>query len=40
VVDWCEANGHARTGVRWEVCDHWRDDPSRFEIAVYRLLTP
>jgi hypothetical protein len=40
VVDWCEANGHARTGVRWEVYDHWRDDPSTFETAVYWLLTP
>jgi effector-binding domain-containing protein len=34
VVDWCEANGHAHTGVRWEVYDHWRDDPDRFETAV------
>jgi effector-binding domain-containing protein len=40
VVEWCEANGHARTGVRWEVYDHWRDDPSTFETAVYWLLTP
>jgi len=40
VVAWCEANGHARTGVRWEVYDHWRDDPSTFETAVYWLLTP
>jgi effector-binding domain-containing protein len=40
VVDWCEANGQARTGVRWEVYDHWRDDPSTFETAVYWLLTP
>jgi effector-binding domain-containing protein len=40
VVDWCEANGHARTGVRWEVYDHWRDDPSTFETAVHWLLTP
>jgi hypothetical protein len=35
VVEWCEANGHARTGVRWEVYDHWRDNPSTFETAVY-----
>jgi effector-binding domain-containing protein len=40
VLAWCEANGHARTGVRWEVYDHWRDDPSGFETAVYWLLTP
>ena len=38
VVDWCEANGHERTGVRWEVYDHWRDDPDSFETAVYWLL--
>jgi effector-binding domain-containing protein len=40
VVEWCEANGHPRTGVRWEVYDHWRDDPDRFETNVYWLLTP
>jgi effector-binding domain-containing protein len=42
VVEWCEANGHARTGVRWEVYDHWRDDqdPAAYETAVYWLLTP
>jgi effector-binding domain-containing protein len=38
VVEWCEAHGHARTGVRWEVYDHWRDDPDAFETAVYWLL--
>ena len=38
VVEWCEANGHVRTGVRWEVYDHWRDDPDSFETAVYWLL--
>jgi hypothetical protein len=42
VIEWCEANGHTRTGVRWEVYDHWRDDqdPAAFETAVYWLLTP
>jgi len=35
VVEWCGANGHTRTGVRWEVYDHWRDDPDSFETAVY-----
>jgi hypothetical protein len=38
VVAWCDASGHARTGVRWEVYDHWRDDPDSFETAVYWLL--
>jgi effector-binding domain-containing protein len=35
VVGWCDASGHTRTGVRWEVYDHWRDDPDSFETAVY-----
>jgi effector-binding domain-containing protein len=38
IVEWCDANGHARTGVRWEVYDHWRDDPESFETAVHWLL--
>ncbi len=38
VIEWCDASGHARTGVRWEVYDHWRDDPDSFETAVYWLL--
>ena len=38
VVEWCDANGHSRTGVRWEVYDHWRDDPDTFETAVHWLL--
>ena len=40
VMEWCDANGHARTGVRWEVYDHWRDDPDSFETAVFWLLAP
>jgi effector-binding domain-containing protein len=40
VIEWCEANGATRTGVRWEVYDHWRDDPDSFETAVYWLLAP
>jgi effector-binding domain-containing protein len=38
VVEWSRANGHELTGTRWEVYDHWRDDPDRFETAVYWLL--
>jgi effector-binding domain-containing protein len=38
VVQWSRANGHELTGTRWEVYDHWRDDPDRFETAVYWLL--
>lgn len=40
VVEWCDANGHSRTGLRWEVYDHWRDDRDSFETAVYWLLAP
>ena len=35
VIEWSRANGHELTGVRWEVYDHWRDDPDSFETAVY-----
>jgi effector-binding domain-containing protein len=38
VVEWSRTNGHELTGTRWEVYDHWRDDPDRFETAVYWLL--
>jgi effector-binding domain-containing protein len=40
VLDWCAANDHKPTGVRWEVYDHWReDDPDGFETEVYWLLS-
>jgi len=40
VIRWCEANGAERTGVRWEVYGHWRDDdPEGYEIEVYWLLS-
>jgi hypothetical protein len=39
VIDWCQANGHVRSGIRWEIYDHWRDDdPDGFETEVYWLL--
>ena len=38
VVEWSRANSHELTGTRWEVYDHWRDDPDSFETAVYWLL--
>jgi effector-binding domain-containing protein len=40
VREWCAANGHDLTGVRWEVYGHWRDDqdPALFETEVYWLL--
>jgi effector-binding domain-containing protein len=38
VVAWSRSNGHELTGTRWEVYDHWRDDPDRYETAIYWLL--
>ncbi len=35
---WCAANGVEPTPIRWEVYDHWRDDPDSFETEVYWLL--
>ena len=40
VVEWSKVNGHELTGTRWEVYDHWRDDPERFETVVCWLLAP
>jgi effector-binding domain-containing protein len=40
VLDWCSANGHRLTGVRWEIYGHWLEDqdPALFETEVYWLL--
>jgi effector-binding domain-containing protein len=35
VLAWCREHGHELTGVRWELYDHWRDDPESFETNVY-----
>jgi len=42
VRDWCTAAGHALSGVRWEIYDHWVEgrDPAQFETEVYWLLEP
>src|SRR5262249_8520797 len=42
VRDWCAANGHELTGVRWEIYGHWLEDqdPAEFETEVYWLLVP
>jgi effector-binding domain-containing protein len=42
VLEWCTANGHPLTGVRWEIYDHWREDqdPALFETEIYWLLAP
>ena len=40
VLDWCAANNHKLTGVRWEIYGHWLEnqDPALFETEVYWLL--
>ena len=42
VREWCADNGHALTGVRWEIYGHWLEDqdPALFETEVYWLLEP
>ena len=42
VREWCAENGHALTGVRWEIYGHWLEDqdPALFETEVYWLLEP
>jgi effector-binding domain-containing protein len=42
VRDWCAANDHELTGVRWEIYGHWAEDqnPDLFETEVYWLLAP
>ena len=42
VIAWSAANGHALSGVRFEVYGHWRDhqDPAAFEIEISWLLAP
>ncbi len=38
ILDWCQANQHSITGLRWEVYGRWNDDPSKLETQVYYLL--
>jgi hypothetical protein len=42
VRDWCAAQGHVLTGVRWEIYGHWLEDqdPALFETEVYWQLEP
>jgi effector-binding domain-containing protein len=42
VLEWCNANGHALTRVRWEIYGHWLEDqdPAQFETEIYWLLQP
>ncbi|MDP9256178.1 MAG: hypothetical protein M3Q31_06450 [Actinomycetota bacterium] len=40
VREWCSANGHQLSGVRWEIYGHWVEDqdPALLETEVYWLL--
>jgi effector-binding domain-containing protein len=35
---WCADNGHALSGVNWEVYGHWTDDPAQLRTDVFYLL--
>jgi len=35
VIDWCKANGHDRSGARWEIYGHWTDDVSRLQTDIF-----
>ena len=39
VVRWCDAQGHPRTGTRWEIYGPHDDDPAQQWTEVYWLLT-
>jgi effector-binding domain-containing protein len=34
----CSENGHALTGVCWELYGHWTDDPAQLRTDVFYLL--
>ncbi len=38
LINWCQANHHPITGLRWEVYGRWKDDPSKLETQVFYLL--
>jgi len=38
VVAFCDAGGHARTGVRWEIYSHHSDDPAQMYTEVHHAL--
>ncbi|MEP6985303.1 MAG: GyrI-like domain-containing protein [Chloroflexota bacterium] len=38
IIDWCQANHHPITGLRWEIYGRWNDDPSKLETQVFYLL--
>ena len=38
VKKWCAANGHALTGVRWEIYGDWHEDQADMEVEIRYLL--
>ena len=38
ILDWCRANQHPITGLRWEIYGRWNNDPSKLETQVFYLL--
>ena len=39
VIEWCKANGHTRTGTRWEIYGHWTGDVSRLQTDIYHQIS-
>jgi len=40
MIQWCDDNGQARTGIRWEIYGHWEDDPAERRTDVFWQLEP
>ncbi|HEX2620398.1 MAG TPA: GyrI-like domain-containing protein [Phototrophicaceae bacterium] len=38
IIDWCRANHHPITGLRWEIYGRWNNDPDKLETQVFYLL--
>jgi effector-binding domain-containing protein len=38
ILGWCAENGHALSGVSWEVYGDWVEDPARLETRICLLL--
>jgi hypothetical protein len=38
VKHWCQANGHDRTGVCWEIYSHHSDDPTQMHSIIHHAL--
>ncbi|MEO8394513.1 MAG: GyrI-like domain-containing protein [Chloroflexota bacterium] len=38
IIQWCRANEHPITGLRWEIYGRWNDDPNQRFTDVFYLL--